>query len=111
MQNGPLAWPWLQCEFLHYDVPARRWGYKYDDLDALDSHGAWETDGTVKLRKKQEVPLLPLPTKSDEEKLDKGVIGGLRDSQWQLQTGIVKSATINLGKRNAKLTLMYDMIS
>lgn len=111
LQNGALAWPWLQCEFLHYDVPAQRWGYKYDDLDALDSHGAWETDGTVKMRKKQEVPLLPLPTKSDEEDLDKGVIGGLRDSQGQLQTGIVKSATINIGTRNATLTLMYDMIS
>lgn len=111
LQNGPLAWPWLQCEFLHYDIPAQRWGYRYDDLDDLDSHQAWETDGTVKLRKKQEVPMLPLPTKSDEEKLDKGVIGGLKDSQGQLQTGIVKSATINLGTRNATLTLMYDMIS
>lgn len=111
LQNGPLAWPWLQCEFLHYDIPAQRWGYKYDDLDDLDSHNAWETDGTVKLRKKQDVPLLPLPTKSDEEDLDKGVIGGLKDSQGQLQTGIVKSATINLGTRNATLTLMYDMIS
>lgn len=111
LQNGALAWPWLQCEFLHYDVPAQRWGYKYDDLDALDSHNAWEADGTVKLRKKQEVPLLPLPTKNDEEDLDKGVIGGLKDSQGQLQTGIVKSASINLGTRNATLTLMYDMIS
>lgn len=111
LQNGVLAWPWLQCEYLHYDIPAQRWGYKYDDLDDLDGHQAWETDGTVKLRKKQEVTLLPLPTKSDEDKLDKGVIGGLKDSQGQLQTGIVKSATINLGTRNAKLTLMYDMIS
>lgn len=112
LQNGVLAWPWLQCEFLHYDIPAQRWGYKYDDLDALDSHeDGWETSGTVKMRKKQEVPMLPLPTKSDEEKLDKGVIGGLKDSQGQLQTGIVKSATINLGTRNATLTLMYDMIS
>lgn len=111
LQNGSLAWPWLQCEFLHYDVPAQRWGYRYDDLDDLDSHQAWETTGTVKLCKKQEVPLLPLPTKSDEEKLEKGVIGGLKDSQGQLQTGIVKSATINLGTRNAELTLMYDMIS
>lgn len=111
LQNGPLAWPWLQCEFLHYDIPAQRWGYKYDDLDALDSHeDGWETDGTVKLRKKQEVPLLPLPTKSDEEDLDKGVIGGLKDSQGQLQTGIVKSAKINIASRNASLTLMYDMI-
>lgn len=112
LQNGVLAWPWLQCEFLHYDVPAQRWGYKYDDLEALDSHeDGWETDGTVKLRKKQDVPLLPLPTRSDEEDLDKGVIGGLKDSQGRLQTGIVKSATINLGTRDAELTLMYDMIS
>ena len=112
LQNGVLAWPWLQCEFLHYDVPAQRWGYKYDDLEALDSHeDGWETDGTVKLRKKQDVPLLPLPTRSDEEDLDKGVIGGLKDSQGRLQTGIVKSATINLGTRNAELTLLYDMIS
>lgn len=59
----------------------------------------------------QEVPLLSLPTKSDEDNLDKGVIGGLKDSQGQLQTGIVKSASINLGTRNATLTLMYDMIS
>lgn len=111
LQNGVLAWPWLQCEFLHYDIPAQRWGYRYDDLDDLDSHQAWETTGTVKMRKKQEVPMLPLPTKSDEENLDRGVIGGLKDSQGQLQTGIVKSATINLGTRNAELTLMYDMIS
>ena len=111
LQNGPLAWPWMQCEFLHYDIPAQLWGYKYDDLDDLDNHNAWEADGTVKLRKKQEVPLLPLPTKSDEDNLDKGVIGGLKDSQGQLQTGIVKSASINLETRNATLTLMYDMIS
>ena len=111
LQNGALAWPWLQCEYLHYDVPAQRWGFRYDDADDLDLHDAWETDGTVKLRKKQDVSMLPLPTKSDEEKLAQGVIGGLRDSQQQLQTGIVKSATINLGTRNAKLVLMYDMIS
>ena len=111
LQNGALAWPWLQCEYLHYDVPAQRWGFRYDDTDDLDLHDAWETDGTVKLRKKQDVSMLPLPTKSDEEKLAQGVIGGLRDSQQQLQTGIVKSATINLGTRNAKLVLMYDMIS
>lgn len=107
LQNGVLAWPWLQCEFLHYDIPAQRWSYDSDDIDTA----TFETSGTVKLRKKQEVPLLPLPTKSDEEDLDKGVIGGLKDSQGQLQTGIVKSATINLGTRNATLTLMYDMIS
>lgn len=107
LQNGVLAWPWLQCEFLHYDVPAQRWSYDSDDIDTA----TFEATGTVKMRKKQEVPMLSLPTKSDEEKLDKGVIGGLRDSQGQLQTGIVISATINLGTRNATLTLMYDMIS
>lgn len=107
LQNGPLAWPWLQNEYLHYDIPAKMWGYNSDDIDTVD----WEPTGTVKLRKKQEVPLLPLPTKNDEVNLEKGVIGGLRDSNNQLQVGIVKSATINLGTRNAKLTLMYDIIS
>lgn len=111
LQNGPLAWPWLQCEYLHYYIPARMWGYKSDDLDELNERGWWEPTGTVKLRKKQEIPLLPLPTKNDEVKLQKGVIGGLRDSQRQLQTGIVKSATINLGTRNAEVTVVYDMIS
>lgn len=111
LQNGPLAWPWLQCEYLHYDIPAQRWGYKYDDLDDLDSHeGGWATDGTVKMRKMQDVPLLPLPTRNDERALEQGVKGGLKGSQGRLQTGIVKSATINLGTRNAELTLMYDMI-
>lgn len=112
LQNGPLAWPWLQNEYLHYDVPARRWGFKADSADELDNiPNGWLDNGTVKLCKKQEVPLLPLPTKSDEDSLDKGVIGGLRDSNNQLQTGIVKEAKINLSSRNASLTLMYDMIS
>ena len=112
LQNGPLAWPWLQNEYLHYDVPARRWGFKADSADELDNiQDGWENNGTVKLCKKQEVPLLPLPTKSDEDNLDLGVIGGLRDSNNQLQTGIVKEAKINLSSRNASLTLMYDMIS
>ena len=112
LQNGPLAWPWLQNEYLHYDVPARRWGFKADSADELDNiQNGWLNNGTVKLCKKQEVPLLPLPTKGDEDNLDLGVIGGLRDSNNQLQTGIVKEAKINLSSRNASLTLMYDMIS
>lgn len=112
LQNGPLAWPWLQNEYLHYDVPARRWGFKADSADELDNiPNGWLNNGTVKLCKKQEVPILPLPTKSDEDNLDLGVIGGLRNSNNQLQTGIVKEAKINLSSRNASLTLMYDMIS
>ncbi|MBO4382203.1 MAG: hypothetical protein IKV77_05200 [Alistipes sp.] len=105
--NGPLAWPWLQNEYLHYDIPAQRWSYDSDDIDTA----TFEATGTVKMAKRQEVPLLPLPTKNDEVKLEKGVIGGLRDSQNQLQTGLVETATVNLTSRNCKLTLAYDMVN
>lgn len=55
--------------------------------------------------------MLPLPTKADEDNLDKGVIGGLRDNQQQPQVGLVKDAKINLSSRNCELTLIYDAIS
>ena len=107
MQNGALAWPYLQCEHLHYDIPAAKWSYDSDDIDTAN----FNSNGTVKMVKKQETTILPLPFPADEYRLDHGVIGGLRDSLGNLQIGIVENATVNLSSRNCTLKLMYDIIA
>ena len=97
LQNGPLAWPWLQCEYLHYDIPAQKWSYDSDDLDTA----TFNTDGTVKMVKKQTVGILPMPTADPQTNL--GIKTGIG-------TGIIETAKINLSSRNCELTLIYDPI-
>lgn len=100
LQNGPLAWPSLQAAYLHYDVPAAKWSLNSDD--PADEATEWRDGGTVKLIKKQEVPTLPVPDLATEQRLKEGIRTGLG-------TGILDSATINLGSRNAEMTLVYDI--
>ena len=100
LQNGPLAWPSLQASFLHYDVPAAKWALNSDD--PTDEATEWRDGGTVKLIKKQEVPELSVPDLATEQRLKEGIRTGLG-------TGILNSATVNLGSRNAKMTLVYDI--
>lgn len=107
MQNGALAWPYLQNEHLHFNIPSQKWSFNTDDIDDAQ----WNTTGTVKLCKKQNTTILPMPTQSDEQQLDHGVIGGLRDSQGNYLVGIVENAKINLTSRNCELKIMYDIIT
>lgn len=100
LQNGPLAWPSLQVAYLHYDVPAYKWALNSDD--PADEATEWRDGGTVKLIKKQEVPKLPVPDLATEQRLKEGIRTGLG-------TGILDSATVNLGSRNAEMTLVYDI--
>jgi len=100
LQNGPLAWPSLQASYLHYDVPAQRWALNSDD--PADEATEWRDGGTVKLIKKQEVSELPVPDLATEQRLKEGIRTGLG-------TGILDAATVNLGSRYAKLTLVYDI--
>jgi hypothetical protein len=100
LQNGPLAWPSLQASYLHYDVPAQRWALNSDD--PTDEATEWRDGGTVKLIKKQEVSELPVPDLATEQRLKEGIRTGLG-------TGILDSATVNLGSRNAEMTLVYDI--
>ena len=100
LQNGPLAWPSLQASYLHYDVPAQRWALNSDD--PADEATEWRNGGTVKLIKKQEVPKLPVLDLATEQRLKEGIRTGLG-------TGILDSATVNLGSRNAEMTLVYDI--
>ena len=100
LQNGPLAWPSLQAAYLHYDVPAAKWSLNSDD--PADEATEWRDGGTVKLIKKQEVPKLPVPDLATEQRLKEGIRTGLG-------TGILDSATVNLGSRNAEMTLVYDI--
>ena len=100
LQNGPLAWPSLQAAYLHYDVPAAKWSLNGDDPS--DEATEWRDGGTVKLIKKQEVPNLPVPDLATEQRLKEGIRTGLG-------TGILDSATVNLGSRNAEMTLVYDI--
>ena len=97
LQNGPLAWPWLQCEYLHYDIPAQKWSYDSDDLDTA----TFNTNGTVKMVKKQTVSILPMPTADPQTNL--GIKTGIG-------TGIIETAKINLSSRNCEMTLIYDPI-
>lgn len=98
LQNGPLAWPSLQCEYLHYDVPAAKWAYDSDDALTATFQGG----GTVKLIKKQDVSTLPVSDLATEQRLKEGIRTGLG-------TGILDTATVNLGSRNAEMTLVYDI--
>lgn len=100
LQNGPLAWPSLQAAYLHYDVPAAKWSLNSDD--PADEATEWRDGGTVKLIKKQEVPKLPVPDLATEQRLKEGIRTGLG-------TGILDAATVNLGSRNAEMTLVYDI--
>ena len=100
LQNGPLAWPSLQAAYLHYDVPAAKWSLNSDD--PADEATEWRDGGTVKLIKKQEVSELPVPDLATEQRLKEGIRTGLG-------TGILDSATVNLGSRNAEMTLVYDI--
>lgn len=103
LQNGALAWPWLQNEYLHYDVPAKRWSYTADDVDEVET---WEDSGTVKLVKKQTVGVVPFLT--GDPVTDKGITTGLKDRAGQKMTGLIESVAVNLGSRNAEVTLLYD---
>lgn len=100
LQNGPLAWPSLQAAYLHYDVPAVKWSLNSDD--PADATTEWRDGGTVKLIKKQEVPKLPVPDLATEQRLKEGIRTGLG-------AGILDAATVNLGSRNAEMTLVYDI--
>ena len=98
LQNGPLAWPSLQNEYLHYDIPAAKWSFDSDDPETATYNGG----GTVKLIKKQSVGVLPVPDINTEERLWQGVRTGLG-------TGILDSAIVNFSSRNAELTLVFDI--
>lgn len=98
IQNGPLAWPSLQCAYLHYDVPAAKWAYDSDDIE----EATFVEGGTVKLIKKQDVGVLPVPMVAYEQRLVDGIRTGLG-------TGVLDSATVNLGSRNAVLTLRFKI--
>lgn len=103
LQNGCLAWPWLQCEYLHYDIPAAKWTYlkdDYTDNPALE----WETDGTIKLVKKQSLAVVPVPDASTEE-----AIINIMGIKTGLGIGIIDSAKISLSSRNAEMTIIYDI--
>jgi hypothetical protein len=95
IHNGALAWPHLQNEYLHYDIPAQRWSYNTDDpLTAT-----FRRTGTVKMCKKQTVGIVPALLADIDT--NQGIKTGLG-------TGIIDSAKINLLSRNAELTILYD---
>lgn len=103
LQNGVLAWPWLQAEYLHYDIPAKKWTYKKDDYtDNPDL--VWETDGTIKMVKKQNLAVVPVPDASTED-----AIIGIMGVRTGLGIGIIDNAKINLSSRNAEMTIIYDI--
>jgi hypothetical protein len=103
LQNGVLAWPWLQNEYLHYDIPAAKWTYlkdEYTDNPALE----WESDGTIKMVKKQSLAVVPVPDANTEQD-----IMGIMGIKTGLGIGIIDSAKINLSSRNAEMTIIYDI--
>ena len=103
LQNGVLAWPWLQCEYLHYDIPAAKWTYLKDEYtDNPDL--VWESDGTIKMVKKQTLAVVPVPDASTED-----AIMGIMGVKTGLGTGIIDNAKINLSSRNAEMTIIYDI--
>ena len=108
LQNGPLAWPWLQNEHLHYDIPANKWSFKHDTLQETNTANDWETNGTVKMVQKQEVKAFPIPEKSTEDAIM--TITGIHTSIEGGKTGIITNAKVNLSSRNAELTIIYDPV-
>ena len=107
LQNGPLAWPWLQNEHLHYDIPANKWCYKHDNLQDIQTED-WEDNGTVKMIQKQTVKPVPITDKGTEDSIMD--ITGIHTSIEGGKTGIITNAKINLSSRNAELTIVYDPI-
>jgi len=103
LQNGVLAWPWLQMEYLHYDIPAAKWTYCKDDYTDNQTI-VWETDGTIKMVKKQTLGVVSIPDASTEDAIMS--IMGVRTG---LGTGIIDNAKINLSSRNAEMTIIYDI--
>ena len=103
LQNGCLAWPWMQCEYLHYDIPAAKWTYLKDDY--TDGQAiVWEETGTIKMVKKQTLAVVPVPDASTED-----AIMGIMGVKTGLGTGIIDNAKINLSSRNAEMTIIYDI--
>ena len=107
LQNGPLAWPWLQNEHLHYDIPANKWCYNHDNLQDIQTED-WQDDGTVKMIQKQTVKPVPITDKGTEDSIMD--ITGIHTSIEGGKTGIITNAKINLSSRNAELTIIYDPI-
>lgn len=103
LQNGCLAWPWLQCEYLHYDIPAAKWTYLKDEYTDGQTI-VWEETGTIKMVKKQTVGVVPVPDASTED-----AIMGIMGVRTGLGTGIIDNAKINLSSRNAEMTIIYDI--
>ena len=103
IQNGVLAWPWLQCEYLHYDIPAAKWTYLKDEYTDGQTI-VWESDGTIKMVKKQTLAVVPVPDASTEDS-----IMGIMGVKTGLGIGIIDNAKINLSSRNAEMTIIYDI--
>ena len=103
LQNGVLAWPWLQKEYLHYDIPAAKWTYLKDDYTDGQTL-VWETDGTIKMVKKQSLAVVPVPDANTEE-----AIMDIMGIKTGLGIGIIDNAKINLSSRNAEMTIIYDI--
>ena len=104
LQNGPLAWPWLQCEHLHYDIPANKWSFDSDDINTA----TFNDNGTVKMIQKQTVTPVPITDKGTEDSIMD--ITGIHTSIEGGKTGIITNAKINLSSRNAELTIVYDPV-
>ncbi len=103
LQNGCLAWPWLQCEYLHYDIPAAKWTYLKDEYTDNPDF-VWEPDGTIKMVKKQNLAVVPVPDASTED-----AIMGIMGVKTGLGIGIIDNTKINLSSRNAEMTIIYDI--
>lgn len=100
IQNGCLAWPWLQNEYLHYDIPASRWSFDSDDIE----QATFQTNGTIKMVKNQSLSVVPVPDASTEDD-----IIGIMAVRTGLGIGIIDSAKVNLSSRNAEMTIIYDI--
>ena len=104
IQNGPLTWPWLQNEHLHYDIPANKWSYDSNDINTA----TFNDNGTVKMIQKQTVKPVPITDKGTEDSIMD--ITGIHTSIEGGKTGIITNAKINLSSRNAELTIVYDPV-